>query len=312
MPSCQPSGHSGGAGAVPGPSTGALAQRPNQRHVGRREPRLRHELTGMAVGLPRRHEAAAGDRGDLRGAAPGVVEGHEVERPGAARVVALGAARMQQRRDVLIEGHGGRGLRDDWPGCGVASAPQPCDRWRPRRPGPTRRWTATRAQRRPLMARDGRWRSPPRAFAPRAPAVRRARPRAHRRGRAWSARADPRRSPGSDRRCGRDSQRAAAVEDRHFWRHRGPRAIGQHAAGVEGHRQAVVEGLSVRARRRGRLAGIGIDQPDAHTGRGVARRQATHLRRVAIGDGTVHGREEQHRRGRVRRRTGPRPCRRDR
>ena len=68
------------------------------------EPRLGDELAGVAVGLPRRHEAAGGDRGQLRRAPAGVVEGEEVERPGPARPVALGAVRMEQRRDVLVEG----------------------------------------------------------------------------------------------------------------------------------------------------------------------------------------------------------------
>ncbi len=87
-------------------------------HVVGCEPGLGHELAGMAVGLPRRHETAARHRGDLRGPPSGVGEGQEVEGAGAAGVMALRATRVENRRDVLIERHGSRRLRASWPGGG--------------------------------------------------------------------------------------------------------------------------------------------------------------------------------------------------
>ena len=84
----------------------------------RGQPRLSNELAGMAVGLPRRHEAAGGDGGNLRRPPAGVVEGQQVEGPGAARPVALGAVAVQQRRDILVEGRRRGARRGRWLGDG--------------------------------------------------------------------------------------------------------------------------------------------------------------------------------------------------
>ena len=67
------------------------------------EPPLVLELAFARLGLPRRHDPPAGDRGDLRGATPDILEGQQAEGTDFAGTVARGAARPDDRRDVFVE-----------------------------------------------------------------------------------------------------------------------------------------------------------------------------------------------------------------
>ena len=104
LPACGPRRCRGQVGRV-ACRRAARGPKPDQFDLPIREVRLADEIAGARIRFPGRHQVGAGDTCDERRARPHGVVADEAERPGPVRMMAAGASRVQDRRDVFRERH---------------------------------------------------------------------------------------------------------------------------------------------------------------------------------------------------------------